>query len=143
MKAFKGRYRNIMQALEILKNRGINHIKYGYTSYESWKLLSVINQKKEADIFVLDATFNIKEDFITKHDALFVKLSDADKVYKDLQQICRKRSCKLNLSRNRIYDKDWRLNCINNIEVDTSDPNKVIELSAKLNKHKRLLKAIA
>lgn len=141
VRAFGLKYRNILMAIEDLKNRGFNHNKFGYSSYERWKLLSIINQRKEASIFVLDATANISEPFLTKHDALYVKQSDADVVFKQLQLVLKKNTSRLHVSMKAIYDRHWR-DAVQpeKQHVFGNDPNKVIEISARLNKHSRLLK---
>lgn len=141
VRTFRLKYGAVLNALETLKNRGFDHHKFGYSSYERWKLLSIINQRKEASIFILDATANIAEPFLTKHDALYVKESDADSVYKQMQLILKKNKSRLHVSMGNIYRGYWR----DTIEPEEhhaigNDPNKVIELSARLNKHARLLK---
>ncbi len=142
--AFGKKYRNTLQALMALKNRGFDHNKFGYSSYERWKLLSIINQRKEASIFILDATANISEPILTKHDALYVKQSDADVVYKKLQLVLKKNRSRLNVSMTTIYDRYWRDSVVAEKQhVSGNDPNKVIEISARLNKHSRLLKSTA
>lgn len=142
--AFGKKYRNTLQALMALKNRGFDHNKFGYSSYERWKLLSIINQRKEASIFILDATANISEPFLTKHDALYVKESDADVVYKKLQLVLKNNRSRLNVSMTNIYDRYWRDSVVAEKQhVSGNDPNKVIEISARLNKHTRLLKSTA
>lgn len=142
--AFKTKYRNTLQALMDLKNRGFDHRKFGYSSYERWKLLSIINQRKEASIFILDASANIQEPFLTKHDALYVKQSDADSVHKQLQLVLKKNRSRLNVSMGNIYNRYWRDTLRPEEQhVYGNDPNKVIEISARLNKHTRLLKSTA
>ena len=141
VRTFRLKYGATLRALETLKNRGFDHHKFGYSSYERWKLLSIINQRKEASIFILDATANIAEPFLTKHDALYVKESDADSVYKQMQLILKKNRSRLHVSMGHIYDRYWR----DSIKPDEqhvygNDPNKVIEISARLNKYSRLLK---
>ena len=144
VKAFQTKYRNTLHALISLKNRGFDHNKFGYSSYERWKLLSIINQRKEASIFILDSTANISEPFLTKHDALYVKESDADIVYKKLQLVLKRNNSRLNVSMSSIYDRYWRDKVVPEKQhVSGNDPNKVIEISARLNKHSRLLKSTA
>lgn len=141
VKAFRMRYSATLLAIETLKNRGFNHTDFGYSSIDRWKLLSVINQKKEASIFVLDATANIEESFLTKHDALYVKLSDSDSVYRKMQLILKKHHSSLEVSQSNVYDPYWR-NSIKKQEYFIKDPNKVIELSAKLNKYNKMLQNV-
>lgn len=144
VQAFQMKYTNTLSALTILKNKGFDNRKFGYGSYERWKLLSIINQRKEASIFVLDTELNIKEPFLTKHDAIFVKASDADVVFKQMQLILKKNSSRLFVSLKNIYDPYWRDKVVpDSITKDETDPNKVIEISAKINKYSRLLKSTA
>ena len=142
--AFRSKYPRALQALVELKNHCFDHNKFGYASYDRWKLLSIINQRKEASIFILDATANIEEAFLTKHDALYVKESDADKVYRKMQHVLKKNGSRLHVSMNSIYNRYWRDTVAEEVMHSSgNDPNKVIEISARLNKNRRLLKSTA
>ncbi|MDE3744013.1 hypothetical protein [Maribacter polysaccharolyticus] len=144
VKAFSDRYRNTIFALTHLKNRGFDHQQFGYSSYDRWKLLSVINQRKEASMFVVDSTLNIQEPFLTKHDALYVRRGDAETVHNKLKTILSKHGSRMDLSFREIYSEDWRDHVVREpIEQTGNDPDKVIEISARINKYSRLLKITA